>query len=268
MEQKTISIVIPVFNEEKAVKGLVEAVLGSGLASEVICVNDGSSDSTQKILESFGGKITLIDLKRNHGKGFALVVGVRKAKGEIIVFLDADLLNLKKDHLEKLIAPLLANQAEVVLAKISLSPSSNFEPSLPFTGQRAYWRKDLLPHLKQMAKTRYGVEVYLNEVFKKKRVRAIKLKGLYYLQKRKKMDLSSLPFVYLAQTWEIGKTLAGIEKTKLKKNGLLLDRKDSFKLTDSPKILKKLKSLKLKDQSFSYRQLVEMFKNWSADKKN
>ena len=267
MENKTVSVIIPVFNEEKTVEGVVKTVLNSDLVSEIICVNDGSTDKSLEILKSFGSRIVLINLTKNRGKGFAMASGVQRAKGEIVVFLDADLLNLKKDHLEKLIAPLLANQAEVVLAKISLSPSSNFEPSLPFTGQRVYWRKDLLPHLKEMAKTRYGVEVYLNEVFKKKRVRAIRLKNLYYLQKRKKMDLSSLPFVYLAQTWEIGKTLAGIEKTKLK-NGLLLDREDSFKLTDSPKILKKLKSLMLKDQSFSYRQLVEIFKNWSADKKN
>ena len=70
--KKTVSAIVPVFNEEKTVKVVVETLLASKLISEVICVNDGSTDKGLEILKSFGRKIKLIDLKRNHGKGFAL----------------------------------------------------------------------------------------------------------------------------------------------------------------------------------------------------
>ena len=213
MRDKTISVIVPVFNEEKTVAKIAQALIRSGPATELIFVNDGSVDKSKEILEGFNNQINLINLKRNHGKGFALAVGVKKATGEIVIFLDADLLNLKPEHVDRLALPLLINQADVVLARIS----STTGLSLPFSGQRAYWRKDLLPHLKQIAKTRYGVEVYLNKAFKKKKIKTIKLKNISHLLKSQKMDLSLLPSIYLKEALEISKTIAQINGMSLKR---------------------------------------------------
>lgn len=65
----SVSAVVPVFNEEKTLRGVVWALLNSKLITEVICVNDGSTDKTREILKSFGRKIVFIDLKENQGKG-------------------------------------------------------------------------------------------------------------------------------------------------------------------------------------------------------
>jgi len=236
MQDKTISVIVPVFNEEKTVAKVAQALIAyddiSGVspaiksksAIELIFVNDGSMDKSKEILESFNNQIKLINLERNYGKGFALAVGVKKATGGIVIFLDADLLNLKPEHVDRLALPLLINQADVVLAKIS-STTGLFDPFPPFSGQRAYWRKDLLPHLKQIAKTRYGVEVYLNNAFKKKKTKTVKLKDISYLLKRQKMDLSLLPSVYLKQALEISKTIARVNGMSLKKVKSVFDDK-------------------------------------------
>ena len=82
----SMSAIVPVYDEEKTVARVIGALLANNKFDEVICVNDGSTDRTLEILKSFGNKIILIDLKKNRGKGFALVSGIKKAKGEIVVF--------------------------------------------------------------------------------------------------------------------------------------------------------------------------------------
>ncbi len=242
MSNKTISVIVPVFNEAKTVAKVAQALIKSNSAIELIFVNDGSTDKSKEILEGFNNQIKLINLKRNHGKGFALAVGVKNAAGEIVIFLDADLLNLKPEHVDRLAFPLLINQADVVLAKIS-STTGLFDPFPPFSGQRAYWRKDLLPHLKQIAKTRYGVEVYLNKAFKKKRTKTIKLKDISYLLKHQKMDLSLLPSIYLKQALEISKTVAQVNGMSLEKVKSIFNDKKIKSIKDLLKTISQSKDI-------------------------
>jgi len=65
---------VPVFDEETTVKNVVEVLLANNQIDEVICVNDGASDNSLAILETFGEHITLIDLKQNQGKGYTLAL--------------------------------------------------------------------------------------------------------------------------------------------------------------------------------------------------
>ena len=238
-----VSVIVPVFNEEKTVASVAQALIKLEPGFELIFVNDGSTDNSQKVLEEFADRIRIIDLKRNHGKGFALAIGVKRARGKIIVFLDADLVNLKPEHVERLVMPLLINQAEVVVASIS-STSGLFDPLTLFSGQRAYWRKDLLPHLKQIAKTRYGVEVYLNNAFKKKKTKTIKLKDISYVLKRQKMDLSLLPSIYLKEVLDITRTIAQINGMNLKKAESIYNKEKIKSLKNLLKIISESKDMK------------------------
>lgn len=99
-----VSVIIPAFNAEKTIKKTIESVLKQSFKEfEVIIVNDGSTDDTKKILEEFKGKIKIIDSKHK-GISAARNTGVRKAKGEIIAFLDSDV-TVEKDWLNKLVKP-------------------------------------------------------------------------------------------------------------------------------------------------------------------
>jgi glycosyltransferase involved in cell wall biosynthesis len=88
-----ISIIIPVYNEEKTLAVLinkVKAVDFSPYAAEIIAVDDGSKDETPRILSSFNG-IKVVTLPQNSGKGSAIQAGLKQAGGEYVIIQDADL---------------------------------------------------------------------------------------------------------------------------------------------------------------------------------
>jgi glycosyltransferase involved in cell wall biosynthesis len=184
-DQIFVSAIVPIFNEEKTVKRVVKTLLKCNLIEEVICINDGSSDKSLSKLSEFKENIILINLKRNHGKGYAMAKGVKKSKGKIIAFIDADLTNLNNKHLELLLLPIINNKAKAVLGYLS---RNRYFPNIfsQLSGERAYFKKDLLPHLKPMAEARFGVEVFLNNIFKNKikKVHLAGLKGLLKYEKR------------------------------------------------------------------------------------
>lgn len=183
--KNSISVIIPVFNEERTIAGVVNSLLNDHQINEVICINDGSTDKSLDILKTYGDKIRLINLINNQGKGYALSEGIKMAKGKFIVFIDADLVNLSPKHIDNLLSPILNGKCRVVLGyPVNGWLQKNMFSNL--TGERVYYRQDLLPHLKKMAKTRFGVEVYLNKFFKKNTVKVPlrDLKGLLKYEKR------------------------------------------------------------------------------------
>lgn len=98
MQTVEISVVIPVFNEasvlEQVLAELRNTLEGGGTNYEIIVVNDGSTDKTEKILHREAAKfdnIIAINLSRNFGKESALSAGISFSRGACIVFMDADL---------------------------------------------------------------------------------------------------------------------------------------------------------------------------------
>jgi len=203
--KKTVSAIVPVFNEEKTVAGVVGVLLNNPLINEVICINDGSTDKSLKVLEDFKDKIQLINFSKNKGKSYALVEGIKKAKGEIITFFDADLTNLSDDYINTLLEPVLESKFRAVLGY----PSSGWIPD-PFsnlTGERAYYKKDLLPHLEEMAKTRFGVEIFLNNIFEGDKTKKVPLKQLRGLYKYEKRNPANAFKEYLGEAVEIAQEI-------------------------------------------------------------
>ncbi len=84
-------IVIPTYNNEKSIAAVVESVIP--YSSNIIVVNDGSTDSTESILQEFGNKIKLVSYQPNRGKGYALKQAFAEAKRmnfKTAITLDAD----------------------------------------------------------------------------------------------------------------------------------------------------------------------------------
>jgi glycosyltransferase involved in cell wall biosynthesis len=176
MKKLSVSAIVPAYNEEKTIGNVLGALIRSELLDEVICVNDGSTDNTlEKILE-YKDEVVIVDIEENKGKGNALAEGIKIAKGDVIIFLDADLLNLSDTHLEALLDPIINGGYRAVLGY--LVGKSGFSLASAITGQRVYYREDLLPHLEEMRGTRFGVEVFLNGLFSKKETRKVPLHGL------------------------------------------------------------------------------------------
>ena len=89
-----VSIVVPCYNEENAVRetaeDLVQTMAGSGWDHEILMINDGSSDKTGKILDALDLPIRVLHNDPNLGYGGTLKRGFREASHEIIVITDAD----------------------------------------------------------------------------------------------------------------------------------------------------------------------------------
>lgn len=118
----TLSIIIPAYNEEKTIAELLQRVLdadlGEGIDRELIVVNDCSTDSTGRIVQSFiaahpQAPITYLVHDRNQGKGMAVRTGIQAVTGDYVVMQDADL-ELDPNDFARMLPHLLSGQYRVV----------------------------------------------------------------------------------------------------------------------------------------------------------
>jgi glycosyltransferase involved in cell wall biosynthesis len=184
---RKISAIICAYNEEKTIKEVVTTVC-EYFFDEVIVVNDGSTDGTANILSElhFLPSLKYIALPENKGKGHAMATGIEHATGEIIVFIDADLSNLKEGHFEQLISPVFSNEADMVLGQATETLIKyKINPFKSFTGERALLKKDVLPLLVKMRTSKFGVETFINLYYQAqgKRVKYVMLEGLKHPSK-------------------------------------------------------------------------------------
>ena len=88
-----VSIIITTFNYDRFIERAIRSALDQSLSKElyeIIVVNDASTDKTENILDNYVEDIRIINLKNNLGLAAARNEGIRKAKGQFVVFLDAD----------------------------------------------------------------------------------------------------------------------------------------------------------------------------------
>ena len=170
-----LSLVIPAYNEEKHIEKTLKTLKSLSLTTELIVVDDGSSDNTVSIAKQFADQV--IPLNKNYGKGYALRVGWKVARGVYIACVDADLEESAK-QMELLLPPLKQGKADFTVSKIKPGEKAGFgivkkraqqiiyrktgvRMEAPLSGQRIFHRK-WLSVIENRPYYRFGVETMMS----------------------------------------------------------------------------------------------------------
>lgn len=119
-----LSVIMPVYNEEKTVIKVLDKLLARPEVSEVIVVNDGSTDRSETLINRIIHHKLKYYSKENGGKGTAINYGLQKVSGDYVLIQDADL-EYDPDDIPALIAPIIKKQVDVVYGSRFLGPHSN-----------------------------------------------------------------------------------------------------------------------------------------------
>ena len=158
-----VSCIIPAYNEGARIAGVIGAVLGHPLVSEVIAVDDCSTDDTRAEIQKFPN-VKLVVCAHNGGKSHAVVEGIRASHEPYILMLDGDLTGLTPADVTALIEPVLSGRADF---SISLRGNA-LRPWLwigldYLSGERVFPRSLLEPHLDAIERLPgFGLESYMN----------------------------------------------------------------------------------------------------------
>jgi glycosyltransferase involved in cell wall biosynthesis len=195
-----ISIVIPVYNEEKTVQEMISKVSQIPFEKEILVIDDGSTDKTPEVLRSLqGNSLILLRHEQNKGKGAALRTGFSKVTGDIILIQDADLEYNPEDY-PALLQPILEGKADVVYGSRFLGGPhrvlffwhyagnrfltllsnilSNLNLSDMETGYKVF-KKEVLNQIK-LKSNRFGFEPEFTIKIAKKKMRVYEVPISYY----------------------------------------------------------------------------------------
>jgi len=193
---KKVSAIICAYNEEKTIKEVILSISKAVIVSEIVIVNDGSTDSTKEIIEALKEEIeiTAIHLDENKGKGYAMAIAVENAVFDIMVFIDADQRTIPSGYITQLVSPLLNNECDMVLGQATETLINyKINPFKSFTGERSLLKKDILPILDEMKTSKFGVETLINLYYQahERRVKYVMLQWLKHPTKFNKATSKS-----------------------------------------------------------------------------
>lgn len=199
--------IVPAYNEAETIDAVVGVLVASPLIDEVIVVDDGSTDATGALAAARGARV--IRLESNRGKGAALAAGCGATDADILMFFDADLIGLRSEHVENLLAPVRDGQAAMAVGvfeggRIATDLAQVVAPFL--SGQRAL-RRELVESLSDLDEARFGVEMALTQHARRlgATVVEVELPDLTHRMKEEKAGLVRGVWSRMKMYWEIVK---------------------------------------------------------------
>jgi glycosyltransferase involved in cell wall biosynthesis len=208
------SVVIPVYNEAATVQAVLQRVRDSGVACEIIFVDDASTDATPQILDRWQSEpdVTVLRHEVNRGKGAALRTGFSRVQGDVVIVQDADL-EYDPSQYRTLLQPILEDRADVVYgsrflgaersvptfwhhtANRLITALSNLRTNLKLTDVETCYKiirrtvlERIVSHLRE---NRFGIELELT-------ARLARLPGVRFYE---------LPIRYTARSYSAGKKI-------------------------------------------------------------
>ncbi|MBN2117989.1 MAG: glycosyltransferase family 2 protein [Anaerolineales bacterium] len=213
----TCTAIVCAYNEEQHLESVLKGLLNASFIQEIIVVDDGSTDRTPDILSRYeqNDRFRPICLSPNHGKGYAMAEAATAASGDILLFVDADLINWDADYACQVLAPILNGQADMVIGYPFRQGDKWDRVDVLYiqrwlSGERAVWRTDLLPIVAKMRPSRFGVETLINMHYRTRHqpIGMVKLQGLLHPIKFEKSSRAEAWDEYVKEVQQILRTYA------------------------------------------------------------
>jgi len=161
-----VHAIVPAWNEADRIHAVLDVLASASGVDRITVVDDGSSDATAAVAEAHpaaaSGKLSVLRLAENRGKGAAMAAGAAAAgTAYALLFLDADLIGLTVDQVEALVEPVRSGKVDMALGVFR---GGNFWTTLAqvivpnISGQRAI-RRELFLEVQGVAEARFGVEL-------------------------------------------------------------------------------------------------------------
>jgi glycosyltransferase involved in cell wall biosynthesis len=114
MSANRVTAIVPAYNEERTIAGVLAVLTASPVLDEILVVDDGSTDRTVEVVGANFPQVQVISREKNGGKGGALWIGALFAKNPVLFFCDADLLGLTAFHIADLVDPVVKGRVRMV----------------------------------------------------------------------------------------------------------------------------------------------------------
>lgn len=183
-----VSVIIPAYNEAERIGAVLEVLLAAEKVDEIILVDDASTDGTAQVAKRYGVKV--LSLPENMGKAAALDHGVKLARNDVFLFLDADLVGLRAEHIDKMIEAYERKGFYMVIGvfkegRLNTDISQVIAPYL--SGQRVL-NRDVWERVRKSEGMDFGVEMALTKLALKEgwEEERVELSGVTHVMKEEK----------------------------------------------------------------------------------
>ena len=203
--RESVSAIIPAYNEALNIGSVLAVLKQVPEVGEIIVVDDGSVDGTAEVARLNGAIV--LSLSENQGKGGAMKAGAAIAHGEVVLFLDADLVGLTVEHVRELIVPVMSETSDATVGIFEGGRASTdwAQAMAPFlSGQRAM-KRQLLVGFEHIDMAGYGVELQLHRQLKRLGIvpREVVLHDVTQVVKEEKLGLVKGFSARIRMYWEI-----------------------------------------------------------------
>ena len=214
-----LTIIIPVYNEIKTIEKLIKKILKINIKKQLIIVDDGSSDGTERVLKKYKKSIDkLIIHKKNLGKGAAIKSGQKYVKGKYIGIQDADLEYDPRD-LKKIVNEMDKKNFKVmygsrVLKKNKFKNTQNFTHIVRIWGNIFLTKASNFLNKQKLTDAHTCYKVFDSRIFKKIK---LKEKGFSFCPEittkisMMNIGIEEFPINYIGRTYEQGKKITAFD---------------------------------------------------------
>ena len=189
-----VSAVVPAYNEAARIGAVLKPLLGCPAVDEVIVVDDGSDDGTAEVASQY--PVQVVKLPENCGKAKALDEGVTRARNDVLLFLDADLVGLTEAHVDHFISTYEDSGVDMAIGVFANGrKNTDFAQKMnPYaSGQRILTKKLWKRAKANVGEMNYGIEFALSKLAVKEgwSKEKVKLVGVTHVLKEEKRGFSS-----------------------------------------------------------------------------